>query len=98
MHPDSKFDSLLESLETGHTFPGAYTFKVIGRNPDSFARTVIRAISEELSLQHEPPHSVKQTPNGRHISITLTLTVETPQHVIKVYQRLQTLDDLVMLM
>lgn len=95
---DPKFDSLLESLETGHTFPGAYTFKVIGRNPDSFARTVIMAVSEELELQNEPPHSAKQTPNGRHVSITVTPTVETPQHIIKVYQRLQTLDDLIMLM
>ena len=98
MPDDSKFDSLLESLETGHTFPGSYTFKVIGRNPDSFARTVIMAVAEELSLEHEPPHSAKQTPNGRHISITLTLTVETPQHIIKVYQRLQTLDDLIILL
>jgi uncharacterized protein len=91
-------DSLLESLEINHEFPGLFTFKVIGSNPASFARSVILAVAEELSLDAEPPHSLKQTPNGRHVSVTLTLTVETPQHVVRVYQRLKTLDDLVMLM
>ena len=91
-------DSLLESLETNHTFPGEYTFKAIGSNPESFAQSVLAAVADELGLTNEPPHSVKHTPNGRHVSVTLTLTMERPQHVIKVYGRLQALDDLVMLM
>lgn len=95
-HPN--FDSLIESLEINHQFPGLYTFKVIGGNPASFARSVILAVADELSLDDEPPYSVKQTPNGRHVSVTLTLTVETPRDVVRVYQRLKTLDDLVMLM
>ena len=94
--PNSK--SLLESLETNHQFPGKYTFKAIGGNPEIFAPAVIAAVAEVLELSDEPPHSVKQTPNGRHISVTLTLIMETPQHVIRIYQRLQTLDNLVMLM
>jgi putative lipoic acid-binding regulatory protein len=95
---DPNSGSLLESLETNHEFPGPYTFKAIGGNPESFAQSVLSAIAGELSLASEPPHSLKHTPNGRHVSVTLTLTMETPQHVIKVYSRLQALDDLVMLM
>lgn len=95
---DPNSESLIESLETHHEFPGDYTFKVIGGNPDSFVPSVLKAVTEELQLQSEPVHSLKQTPNGKHISITLTLMVKTPQHVVKVYQRMQTLDDVVMLM
>jgi putative lipoic acid-binding regulatory protein len=95
---DPKSDSLLESLEANHEFPGEYTFKAIGSNPESFAQSVLSAIAAELNLSNDPPHSVKHTPNGRHVSVTLTLTMETPQHVIKVYGRLQALDDLVMLL
>lgn len=95
---DPNFDSLLESLETNHEFPGTYTFKAIGGNSESFAQTVLTVVAEELNLTNDPPHSVKHTPNGRHVSVTLTLTVETAQHVIRVYTRLQALDDLVMLM
>lgn len=95
---DPRSDSLLESLETNHQFPGEYTFKAIGGNPDRFARSVLDAVADELSLSRDPSHSVKHTPNGRHVSVTLTLTVQTPQHVIRVYGRLQEIDDLVMLM
>ena len=98
MSTDPNFDSLLESLETNHEFPGTYTFKAIGSSPESFPHSVLSAVTGELNLTDAPPHSVKHTPNGRHVSVTLTLTVETPQHVIKVYSRLQTLDDLVMLL
>ena len=94
---DPNFDSLLESLSINHQFPGPFTFKVIGSNPARFARSVILAVADELSLDDEPPHSLKQTPNGRHVSVTLTLTVQTPRDVVRVYQRLKTLDDLVML-
>ncbi len=98
MPVDPNSDSLLESLETNHEFPGEYTFKAIGGNPDRFAESVLAAVAEVLELAVQPQHSVRHTPNGRHVSVTLTLTMETPQHVIRVYNRLQILDDLVMLM
>jgi uncharacterized protein len=95
---DPNSDSLLESLETYHKFPGEYTFKAIGRNPEGFVPLVLAAVAEELGDSDELPHAVKETPNGRHISVTLTPVVESAQHVMRIYQRLQTLDDLVMLM
>lgn len=98
MPVDPNSDSLLESLETNHEFPGEYTFKAIGSNPDRFVQAVLAAVTEALELATEPPHSVKHTPNGRHVSVTLTLTVESPQQVMKVYDRLQKLDDMVMQM
>lgn len=94
--PDS--DSLLEALETNHEFPCQYTFKAIGRNPEVFVRIVVATVAEELGVSDDLPHAVKETPNGRHISVTLTPVVESAQHVMRIYQRLQTLDDLVMLM
>ncbi len=96
MDPNS--DSLLESLKTNHEFPGPYTFKAIGGNPQRFAESVLSAIVDELSLPNDPPHSVKHTPNGRHVSVTIALTMESPRDVISVYGRLKALDDLVMLM
>ena len=95
---DPESDSLLESLEANHEFPCEYTFKAIGRNPEIFVRSVVAAVAEELAVSNDPTHSVKETPNGRHISVTLTPVVESAQHVMRIYQRLQTLDDLVMLM
>ena len=98
MSVDPNSDSLLESLETNHEFPCEYTFKAIGGNPENFVREVLSVAAEELGVSGDPPHSVKQTPNGRHVSVTLAPVVESPQQVIKIYERLQALDDLVMLM
>lgn len=98
MPVDPNSESLLESIEANHEFPGEYTFKAIGGNPEHFVRLVLEAVSVELDVDGHPPHSVKQTPNGRHISVTLTPIVDSPQHVMLIYQRLQSLDGLVMLM
>lgn len=96
MPVDPNSESLLESLETNHKFPCQYTFKAIGRNPESFVRAVVVIVAEELGHSDDPAHAVKETPNGRHISVTLTPVVESAQQVMKIYQRLQKLDDLVM--
>ena len=98
MPVDPNSDALLESLEANHNFPCEYTFKAIGGNPENFVRLVLDAVAAELTAADAPPHSVKQTPNGRHISVTVTPIVASHQHVMQIYQRLQTLDDLVMLM
>jgi len=93
---DPNSESLLESLEANHEFPCQYTFKAIGRNPENFVKAVVTAVAQELVNSDEPTHTVKETPNGRHISVTLTPVVESAQQVMKIYQRLQKLDDLVM--
>ena len=98
MPEDPNSDSLLAALEMNHEFPCEFTFKAIGRNPEGFVKSVVAAVAEELGVSDDLPHAVKETPNGRHISVTLTPVVESAQHVMRVYKRLQTLDDLVMLM
>ena len=95
---DPNAESLIESLETTHEFPCEYTFKAIGRNPEMFLPSVVAAVAEELDDSDAPTHTVKGTPNGRHISVTLTPVVESAQHVMRIYKRLQTLGDLVMWM
>lgn len=98
MSAESESENFIEFLENTHQFPGPYTLKAIGKNPDGFPQSVLAAIRDELSMTYEPRHELKHTPNGRHVSITVTLTVHSPQSVVQVYARLKTLDDLVMLM
>jgi len=95
---DPDDEPLIESLETNHEFPCQFTFKAIGRNPESFLPSVVAAVAEELDDSDKPTHTVKGTPNGRHVAVTLTPVVESAQHVMRIYKRLQSLEDLVMLM
>ena len=87
-------DTFIERLEEVHTFPGPYTLKVIGSQSDGFVELVLATIQGELSLEEPPDHSLKRTPNGRHISITTEMHVENVHQVIGLYARLQSMDEM----
>lgn len=87
----------IELLESTHHFPGPYMFKVIGRAESGFVALVVAAVREELAEHQDPPFKVRSAQGGRHLSITLEPTVQTPQQVIAIYQRIQKITGLVFL-
>lgn len=87
----------IELLESAHTFPGPYIFKVIGRSERGFLARTVAAVREELAHESDPPYRVRETTGGRHIAITLEPRVETAQQVLDVYRRLSHTTGLVML-
>lgn len=87
-----------ELLESTHSFPCTYRFKVIGAADDHFVGRVLAAVCQELDEGIEPPFSTRTTAGGRHVSVTIEPEMETAAHVISVYLRLQQLEGLVMLM
>jgi len=91
-------DSFQEQLESQHTFPGPFTLKVIGQASDAFLPDVLEVVRRELSLTDAPRHSVKRTPNGRHLSVTLELMVSTSGDVVAIYAQLKLVQGLVMVL
>jgi putative lipoic acid-binding regulatory protein len=87
----------IELLESTHTFPGPYMFKVIGRGASGFVARVVAAVREELADPTDPPYRVRETAGGRHIAVTLEPTVQTARQVLAVYRRLRVTEGLVML-
>lgn len=87
----------VELLEETHSFPGFFTFKVIGVYSDGFASTVVNAVREELEMDFDPPFRTRSTPGGRHIAVTLEPVMETAREVIQVYERLSKLPGLIYL-
>lgn len=88
----------IELLESTHSFPGPYMFKVIGRNEDEFVARVLAAARAELVADADLPYTLRETTGGRHISVTLEPTVQTVHQVLAIYQRLRVLVGLVMLL
>ncbi len=88
----------VQLLESRHTFPCVFTFKVIGATADNFAARVIAAVRDELELEIDPPFSMREARNGNHISVTLEPHCQSPQQVLAVYSRLTGMDGLVMLL
>ncbi|MDE2508700.1 MAG: DUF493 domain-containing protein [Planctomycetota bacterium] len=77
-----------ELLESVHAFPGVYQIRVIGLAADQFEARVIEAVIAELSTPSEVDYVSRTTPGGRHISLTLDLTVQNPGQVRKIYERI----------
>jgi putative lipoic acid-binding regulatory protein len=88
----------IELLESTHTFPGPFIFKVIGRVENGFAARVVAAVREELDDEIDPPHSVREAVGGRHVAVTLEPDIDSAQQVLDVYRRVRKLTGLVMMM
>jgi putative lipoic acid-binding regulatory protein len=88
----------VEILESSHVFPGPYLFKVIGHAEGNFTGRVVFTVRDELQLEEDPPYTLRNTQNGRHVAISLEPDCETPQQVIAIYSRLMGMDGIVMLL
>jgi putative lipoic acid-binding regulatory protein len=86
----------VELLESTHSFPGTYTFKVIGVADGGFEARVVAAVREALHFENDPPYSVRESRGGKHQAITLEPTVPEAAAVVAVYERLVTVPGIVM--
>jgi uncharacterized protein len=79
----------VELLESTHSFPGEYKIKAIGWAEDDFESRVIEAACANLAARSDLDYSVRSTPGGRHIAVTLDMTVQTAEQVRAIYAELQ---------
>lgn len=87
----------LELLESTHFFPGVYQIKAIGIAEDDFADRVVEAAAAEVAGTSELDYSIRKTPGGRHVAITLDITVQNAEQVRGIYARIRALDGLTLL-
>ena len=87
----------IELLEKTHTFPGPYLFKIIGKPDQGFLERVVAAVREELTIDTDPPHHVREAVGGRHVSVTLEPMVKSAHQVLAVYRRLGLVEGMVMI-
>jgi uncharacterized protein len=88
----------VEILESRHSFPGPFLFKVIGSAEDNFLARVISAVRNELNMETDPVYSMRSTKTGDHIAITLEPECASAQQVLAIYSRLSGMNGVVMLL
>lgn len=86
--------SAIELLESTHSFPCEYTFKVIGLAEANFVGRVVQAVRRVLPEDVEPPFYTRQTASGRHVSVTIEPTLDGADEVLAVYRELANLQGL----
>ncbi len=94
-HPDHR--PSVELLESTHLFPGAYTIKAIGRADDEFERRVVEAVVAHLAVPSDLDYSVRTTRGGRHVAVTLEVSVQTAEQVRSIYAEIRELEGLTLL-
>jgi putative lipoic acid-binding regulatory protein len=85
-------------LESTHTFPCVYPFKVIGDHEEHFVRRVLAVIKVNLAEGVEPAFSSRVSAGGRHVCVTIEPELEHAGQVLEIYRQLRELDGLRMLM
>lgn len=88
----------IELLESTHTFPGPYVFKVIGIVEGDFAERVLGAVIVVLSEKHGAVLSQRPSGSGRHVSVSIEAQVESAAIVHQLYEELLRLQGLVMVL
>lgn len=87
-----------ELLESTHGFPGVYRFKAIGKADDDFPTRVFDAVVAEVVSASEVDYTVRETPGGRHVAVTLDVTVQSADQVRTIYARIRDLEGLLLLL
>ena len=85
-------------LESVHFFPCVYQIRAIGSTSDDFTNRVLSAVIEEVATPSEVDHAEHFTPDGRHVSVILDITVQSADQVRTIYGRIQQVDGLRLLL
>ena len=79
----------LDALNAVHDFPGVYRIKAIGSVEKDFEARVLEAVRMELASPDEVEWTVRTTAGGRHVALTLDVTVRDADHVRTIYARIR---------
>jgi uncharacterized protein len=87
----------VELLESIHAFPGVYKIKAIGVAADDFESRVVEAVCGHLAARSDLDYSVRTTPGGRHVALTLDITVQNAEQVRAIYSEIHQVKGLTLL-
>jgi putative lipoic acid-binding regulatory protein len=87
----------VDLLESVHLFPGVYKIKAIGKADDDFETRVVEAVYSNLAARSDLDYTVRITPGGRHVAVTLDITVQNAEQVREIYADLRDVKGLTLL-
>lgn len=90
-------DKFVATLEAAHTFPGSYTFKLIGPNEARFVDEALQIVRDALP-DSNPDVSRRESGKGNHQSVTLVADVPDAGTVHDIYLSLKKIDGLALLL
>jgi putative lipoic acid-binding regulatory protein len=86
---------LIALLESQHTFPGPYEFKVIYRNSPGLGEGILAAITDTTGHVVAGEPSLRSSSTARFVAMTFAMELGEARAVLEVYAALKTLDSVV---
>jgi len=83
-----KFQKMKSLLDDQHEFPCSYTFKFV---------VPADKIDTLENLVKEGSQSKRPSSSGKYISLTIVMDVDSSDHVVEVYERVQVIEGLISL-
>ena len=81
-------------LDMVHSFPCEFLIKVIGTMENDFVNPVLTAEVSETDINY----TSRETATGRHASVSITVIVQSSDHVMSIYAAIRTVEGVVMVM
>ena len=78
----------IELLNSVHSFPGPYTFKIISVNDEVVLKNIAIEIQSTLNFKSLPQYSCRISESGKHASLTVEIVLRQAQEVHLVYEAL----------
>lgn len=97
MEPYPDHRPSVELLESIHVFPGVYRIKAIGRSDNDFEGRVISTVVSLLAAASDLDYTVRSTPGGRHVALTLDISVQHAEQVRSIYAEIREIEGLTLL-
>ncbi len=88
----------VDLLESSHAFPGVYRIKAIGLNDGGFLDRVLIAAERHVAASSDVDHALLETKAGRHVSVTLDISVTSAEQVRAIYAELGEVEGLMLLL
>jgi putative lipoic acid-binding regulatory protein len=80
----------MSGSDSGEQFPCLYTFKIFGRRSDTFVERVREIIAATLGVVPRDAVTLRESSQGRYVSVTVVIRVETRGQLEQVYADLRT--------
>lgn len=85
-------------LDMVHSFPCEFLIKVIGTMQNDFVNRVVTAVLTAEVSETDINYTSRETATGRHASVSITVIVQSSDHVMSIYAAIRTVEGVVMVM
>ena len=79
----------MSASSIGEQFPCLYTFKIFGRSSEGFAEKVRAIVAATLGAVPSEAVTLRESSQGRYVSVTVVIRVETQNQLERVYADLR---------